>query len=321
MERCKLSRNLLTEMDKISPNQAYYIKLGAGGNHEYQCIEVDQTIRVGFINVDHQLCVEKRWEEVKDVLQEKHNWNSSTASNQRNQLQAFYESGDDVLWITFYKNFLWWCYAEPQLTVLPNNSRTRPAKGGWKNTDINGVPLETRRLSGSLLSVQGYRATLCNVREFEYLVRKINSETSPEEQAAQQAKDSYVKAVTNLIQQLTWKDFELLVDLIFRQAGWQRISQLGKTQKSLDLDLLSPIRNERYLVQVKSRASNAIFEKFQERTSVLDEYACYFMTVHTPSKNLTKELETETHKLWLPDDIARLSIQYGLAEWVIEKVK
>jgi hypothetical protein len=308
-------------MKKISPGHAYYIKLGPGGDHEYRCIEVDQTIWVGFTYIDHRLCIEKRWDQVNDLFQEKYNRNPATATSKYNQLNAFYESGEDVLWITFYKNCLYWCFAESQFTILPDNSRTRPAKGGWKNADINGIPLETNRLSGGLLSVQGYRATLCRVREFDYLVRKINAETIPAQEAALQARDSYIQAISGLIQRLTWKDFELLVDLIFRQAGWQRMGQLGKTQKALDLDLLSPIRNERYLVQVKSRADNAVFRQIQDQTNDLGEYACYFLAVHTPHSNLTKESETETHKLWLPADIARLTIQYGLADWVIDKAR
>ena len=159
------------------------------------------------------------------------------------------------------------------------------------------------------------------MHEFDYLVRKINAEISPDEKAAQEAQGAYLDAIEQLIKHLAWKDFELLMDLVFRQAGWQRLGQVGKTQKSLDLDLLSPIRNERYLVQVKALADKGTFEQFQQKTSALEEYACYYFAVHTPDDNLTKELETETYKLWLPGDIARLTVQYGLAEWVIDKAK
>jgi len=48
-------------------------------------------------------------------------------------------------------------------------------------------------------------------------------------------------AIRPLLQSLWWKDFELLADLIFTQSGWQRTSVLGKTEKSIDLELLSPV--------------------------------------------------------------------------------
>ena len=34
--------------------------------------------------------------------------------------------------------------------------------GGWSLCDINGKELETSRLSGALLSVQGFQAVICN---------------------------------------------------------------------------------------------------------------------------------------------------------------
>ena len=308
-------------MDKISPGHAYYLNLGEGSDHKHDCIEINQTIWVGFRNVPHELCVAQHWDEVRDLLKESHHGHLPTAASQRNQLRTFYEAGEEDLWITFYKGCLYWCFAGKHITILSDNSRTRPAKGGWRNTDIRDNPLEARRLSGALLSVQGYRATLCKVHEFDYLVRKINGEVSPDEQAALQAREAFINAIEQMIHHLTWKDFELLIDLLFRQAGWQRLGQVGKTQKSLDLDLLSPIRNERYLVQVKARADKGTFEHFQRETSALEEYACYYFAVHKLEANLTKELETDTHKLWLPGDIARLTVQYGLAEWVIDKAK
>lgn len=94
---------------------------------------------------------------------------------------------------------------------------------------------------------------------------------------------------------------------------------MGKTQKTLDLDLLSPIANERYLVQIKSSASQQQFEQFRINTSNMMEYRRYYFVVHTPVSGLAKTLETETHKLWLPNDIAKLVTQYGLIDWVIER--
>ena len=309
-------------MKRINPGGVFYIKLGAGGEWEHACIESDYpTIWVGFNDVPHELCLTGQWEQVGRLLKKIHGWPTGMVTTKVNQLRAFYEAGEDVLWVTFYKQRLWWCFAGREVTALPDKSRSRQVLGCWKSTDVHGHSLEASQLSGSLLSMQGYLGTLCNVRELDYLVRKINGEESPAIIDAQQARRELQQALEALIRSLHWKDFELLVDLIFRQAGWQRISQLGKTQKSLDLDLISPISHERFLVQVKSQADANDFNEFIDQTVGLEDYARCYLIVHTPLANLNRGMETDTHKLWMPEDIARLVIQYGLADWVIGKAK
>ena len=308
-------------MEKINPTAAYYIKLGGGGDHERECIETNQTIWVGFRSVPFEKCREPFWDEVRDILLKAHDYPLNAGTSQRNQLRVFCEADENTLWVTFYQDRLWWCFAKRGINCQSDNSKTRQALGGWKYTDINGKELETSRLSGSLLSMQGFRATICRVREFDYLVRKINGEILPEEKTALQARDAYEAAILGVIQHLHWKDFELLIDLIFRQAGWQRLGRVGGSQKTIDLDLFSPITLERFIVQVKSEADQSRFQQFQDDTSDMGGAACAYFVVHKPARTLTKDLETETHKLWLTKDIAHLTVQYGLGDWVIEKAK
>ena len=306
---------------KINPISALYIKLGSGGRFEKHCIEVAQVIRLGYNEIPHDLCLRGDWEAVREIFIQERGSDPGSATRHTNQVKAFYEAGNDVLWVTFYNNRLWWCFASPEITLLPDGSKTRPVKGSWCSTDIEGTTLVMDQLSGSLLSMQGFRGTICSVREFDYLVRKINAEQSPAEKAVQHSFEELVKALVAIIRQFNWKEFELLTDLIFRQAGWQRVNQLGKTQKGIDLDLISPIANERYYVQVKSKAGEKVFDDFVQRTTASDEYSRYYLVVHSPAGDLTKDLETDTHRLWLSDDIARLVVKYGLVEWVIGKAK
>ena len=122
-----------------------------------------------------------------------------------------------------------------------------------------------------------------------------------------------------MIQRLTWQDFETLTDLIFRGAGWQRLSETGGKQKTLDLDLISPLTMEKVAVQIKSRADLTAFQEYQARFADLQGYArCYFV-VHTPARNLAPDAETDDLKLWTVPDIARLSVRYGLTEWILDK--
>jgi hypothetical protein len=306
-------------MQRIRPSSAFYIKLGSRGDHEHECILVTNTLWVGYIDVPLELCQNREWEKVKAMFVQKRGCDPGTATRHVNQLRTFYEAGKDVLWVTFYRNLLWWCFARPEVTLLPDGSKIRYARDGWRSTDIRDNPLDMSRLSGKLTAMQGYQGTICSVKEFEYLVRKINGERPPLEQAAVEARDTLAQTIEQIIKRLNWKEFELLTDLIFRQAGWLRIGQLGKTQKTLDLDLFSPIANERYLVQIKSKAGRRQFEEFQEATSDMDIYSrCYFV-VHTPISDLAKTLETDMHRLWLPAEIADLVMRYGLIDWVIER--
>src|SRR5205814_988628 len=121
----------------------------------------------------------------------------------------------------------------------------------WRCVDLRDQPLLMSSLSGKLLSMQGYRGTICQVRERDYLLARLNAEDRPD---VARAKDALIRLhadIEAVIRSLTWRDFEILIDLIFRQAGWNRVSAVGSTIKSIDLDLISPITAERYGVQVK----------------------------------------------------------------------
>ena len=115
------------------------------------------------------------------------------------------------------------------------------------------------------------------------------------------------------------KDFETLVDLIFRQAGWQRVGDKGKTQKTLDLELYAPVTGERAIVQIKSQSDLKEFEGYQDEFAKMSDYDKFFYVVHSAKPTLTNyENETET-KLYLIEKAAELTIAAGLVEWVIKK--
>jgi hypothetical protein len=54
------------------------------------------------------------------------------------------------------------------------------------------------------------------VKELGYLLDKINGRASPAVNEAEGAYSALISKLLPLIRQLTWKDFELLTDLIFR---------------------------------------------------------------------------------------------------------
>ena len=306
-------------MKKIAPTKVYYIKLGSGGSREAESIE-SGTLWLSYQHVPHELCLNRNWDAVHSHFVESQGDAPTTATNHTRQVKAFYEAGESVLWVTFYAEKLWWGFAEPDITVLPDNSKTRSIIGGWRSTDVNDEPLEKSRLSGRLLSVEGYRGAICKVHAREYLIRKINAETSPQERALMDARKQLVTAVKDIVDHLHWKDFEVLVDLIFRAAGWQRTSAIGGSQKTIDLQLTSPILGESYTVQIKAKAGRKEFDRYQEKTGAMDQFTRHFFVVQQPT-GLTPGQETEPYELWLPDKIANLAVRYGLVDWIADKAR
>jgi hypothetical protein len=316
----------IEKMKKINPKEVLYIKLGRGGEREKECID-DGTLQIGFREVPHELYLEclasKKWDKVQKAWQ-KAGKSPGVATNYTNQIRRFYEADKDVLWVTFWKGALWRCFAKPGVDQMDNKTKTRHTVSGWTCEDINGQPLLMSRLSGKLLAMQGFKGTICTVKETEYLLNKINGIEPTEIKEANAALLKLEQKVEAVIRSLTWQDFELLIDLIFRQAGWQRVSVLGGTMKSLDLDLIAPITNERYGVQVKSEANLSDFNKYKtERLNDMQGFTQFYFAVHSPASNLSgaPDAESDDVKLLLPANIARLAVQYGLAQWVIDKAR
>lgn len=306
-------------MPKLKPKRMLFIKLGEGGKFEEGCIEKDQTLRLGYRAVDHTLCINQNWEEVHSYFTTKENSKNFVATSHTNQIKQFYEEDEHTLWITFYLNKLWWCYSKPDITLLPDKTKTRPVIGKWSDKDINGNVLLAGNISGKLLKTQGFRGTICRVPEEKYALAKINCEQLQEVVEVEKAMGNLKTKLTFLIQHLQWKDFETLVDLIFRQAGWQRVGDKGKTQKTLDLELYAPVTGERGIVQIKSQSTLKEFEKYQDDFAKMNDYDKFFYVVHSDKGTLSNYVnETETN-LYLVDKVADLTISAGLVDWVIKK--
>jgi hypothetical protein len=304
---------------KIRPKHVLFIKLGRGGQYEQECIEKEQTLRLGYREVNHQFCLKKDWNTVHKYFTETRGSKQFVATSHTNQIRQFYEEGEKTLWITFYANKLWWCFSKPSISVLPDKTKTRPVIGQWSDKDVNGKTLSTDAISGKLLKTQGFRGTICTVPEEKYTLAKINAEQLSEVVEVENAMGQLKSRLSRLIEHLQWKDFETLVDLIFRQAGWQRVGATGKTQKTLDLDLFAPVTNERAIVQIKSQSNLKEFEFYQEEFAKMTGYDKFFYIVHSPRTNLqTAQNDTDT-KLYLIDKVTELAIASGLVDWIVKK--
>lgn len=234
------------------------------------------------------------------------------------QIRAFYEADENCLFITFANGLLHWCKPTGPVELLPDRSHRRATVDGWHTQSIGGVPLSSDRISGHLLKVQMFRGTICQVRPFEYLRRKLNDELSPELVAAEKAERAMIDAIISMMRLLTWQDFELLVDLVFSASGWRRISVVGRVQKTVDLELLLPTTGERAFVQIKSQANAASLRDYAARFEQADLYERMFFVWHTGTVPANGEADGIT--LIGPERLARMCLDAGLASWLREKV-
>jgi hypothetical protein len=214
---------------------------------------------------------------------------------------------------------MYWGFAEREVIQLVDGARIRNIKGEWRDCDIEGYPLTLENLSGKLTKVQGFQGTICSVQESEYLIRRLNHQKLPEVQKAEDTLTALLHNIEPLIQNLTWKDFELLVDLIFAQTGWQRVSTVGKTEKSIDLDLMSPVTGNRAFVQIKSKSNRDIFEDYIEQYRSMDEFNEMYFVVHTTDNSLDEWKDEPDIKLWDVEKLSKLVVNSGLVSWLIKK--
>lgn len=306
-------------MKNFKATKVLFIKLGPSGTYEEDCIEKNNNIRLGYGEVEHQLCINKQWDKVSEYYTQKEKKTPSVATNHSNQIKKFYEEDENTLWITFYLNKLWWCFSKPEITLHQDNTKTRPVIGKWSDQDINQNVLHFGNLSGKLLKTKAFRGTICNVRENIYTLSKINGEKLKEVIEVQKVTDELKTKLTFLIQNLYWSDFETLIDLIFRQAGWQRVGATGKEEKILDLDLFAPLTGERAGVQIKAQSDLNEFLKYQIDFNKMGDYDKLFFVAHSPKKNLLNHINQSDTKLYFVDKIAELTLSAGLVDWIIKK--
>jgi hypothetical protein len=94
---------------KINPTAVRYLKLGAGGHWERECLD-KSIIRIGFGSAERELfdlCKSGRWDLVtKSFLSE--GKDKGTARRFTNELRIFFEDAGSMLWITFIGERLCW---------------------------------------------------------------------------------------------------------------------------------------------------------------------------------------------------------------------
>lgn len=306
----------MIEVSRVTSTQAYFIKLGRAGEWEADCLH-EGTLRFGYHETPHELCLSQDWDAVWKVWKEIRG-DTGAATRDVKQIQAFYESDEEVLFITFAGGKMYWCRPIGPVELLADGGRKRQTVDGWHSRSVHGTELTADRLSGQLLKVQMFRGTVCQVKPFEYLLRKLNDELSPEVAAAEDAERTLIKAIAGLLRLLTWQDFELLVDLIFSTSGWRRITEVGRTQKTVDLELVLPTTGERAFVQIKSQANLTSLLDYTNRFNDADIYNRMFFVWH--SGNIGENASAAAVTLVGPDRLSQMVLDAGLFSWLRDKV-
>lgn len=301
---------------RIEPTRALYIKLGHSGSWEKECLK-NGILRFGYRETPFNAAVSGDW---KSVYKFWSDWreDKGTAKRDVNQIRNYFEADKDTLWITFYDNLLWWCFAKEGVQQHPDGKGSyRETVDGWRNTDIYGGKLTFDELSGNLLKVQAFRGTICNVKEFEYLKNKLNGSSLPQVKEALKTREQMVQKIVPLMRLLSWQDFELLVDLVFANSGWRRIGEVGKTQKTVDVELMLPTTGERAFIQIKSSVRKQDIDEYLDRLRDSQVYQRMFFVWHTGNVGKIKE---SVVSLIGPDRLAQMVFDAGLTSWLLRKV-
>jgi hypothetical protein len=268
----------------LRPGRVRYIKLGRKGRWEKECLEKG-IIRFGFGSATAErfpLCSERRWDELtKSFLAEVKG--KGTATLFTNEARLFFEDDGSTLWVTFTGERLCWGFlkSEPAERHEDGDGVFRKVRDGWRWTDLKGEPLTKDRLSGALTKLADYRGTSCDVDAAEYVVRRINGRKTPQVEQAAVALEKMTRAVRGMLKLLGPKDFETLVDLVFSTNGRRRLGVVGKTLKTLDLDLVLPCTGERAFVQVKPKTDQTELATYAARLNELGIYQRMFFIHHS----------------------------------------
>lgn len=112
------------------------------------------------------------------------------------------------------------------------------------------------------------------------------------------------------------KDFEILVDLVFSTSGWRRQGVVGKTQKTLDLDLLLPSTGERAFVQIKSHTTSTELAAYLTQLEGNSLYDKMFFVYHSGEASIADDRVTVVG----PERLAQMVVDAGLVNWLVRRL-
>ena len=303
----------------IEAERCLFIRLGKCGERTAQCI-VAGELRLDYPQVSHELALDGRWTQVESQIAGLSKDRESSARHTK-QIRDFYEASATTLWITFHADCMWWSFAAPGAAQRADGTKARSTIDGWHQYDVRNQPLAADRLSGGLLAVQAYRGTICAV-EAGYVLQVINCVDAPRVAAAGHALAALIDSLQPIVQRLHSRDLEVLVDLIFRNAGWQRVGVLAETETDIDLALESAVTGERIAVEVKAHADVEDYREYAARYRSMVGFDRFYFVTHSPiDAEVARESAAASTdiRFWGTRSIAQRAAHSGLAQWLIDK--
>lgn len=302
------------------PSSVRYVKNGKGGKW-WATAKRDNQIQAGWRSVPGALLKNPDYAQILPLC-----------ANQQdcNALQTLLDHPSRHLWITFQDDCLWWCLVVDGVTVYDDESEDHGhfslqcKQGcGWSNRSLLNKTLAISDLPGPVTSVAGFRATVCRPGSgrsevTEQILRIIRGETNPLVLTAREARHAYERAVAAMLMKIGWQDFELLVSLLLERTGWIRSSELGKTRKSIDLDVDNWASEERAFVQVKATAAQDELNDYIEQFENAPHYSRMIFAVHTPQGELDTGGREKVH-IWTGKKLSELVVRLGLGGWIESK--
>lgn len=304
------------------PIDVKFIRLGGGGDRFNECLE-NKSMYFGFgTNEFLEKCnnFNENEEFIKNKLNER---GYKKVKDTMRQLQSFFEDDGNTLWVTTANRTIYFGFSDGENAFLKNingsNETYKNMKLGWTNQDSEGKVLNISGLNGAITKTLAYQSTICGFSEkyAELLVKRILNMPSKEKDEARVACGELIAKLENLIQKFEPKDFELLIELIISRSGLKRIGVAGKQEELIDLEIQHPMTEEVYIVQVKSVAKKGEFidyiKKF--RNYIANNQKCKMIYAFHHGSIINND---EDIFIWDSRKIAELSLNNGLAEWIID---
>lgn len=300
-----------------------YIKLGPGRKWAAESIERG-IVPLDFRGVGHDACDRGDWDEVRRQLIAMGRKERALKDDER-ELKEFYTLGPDTLWFTIANGYVWWTFAQDRVLEGDRDGadappRFRPVRTAWRNIGLTGSLLTERSFSSALSSIASYQRTICEVREAEYLLRRIRGEDEPLRLKANQLLAEITMTAADLVRRLDWRDFETLVDLIFAYSGYKRQTALGGAQPDVDFIARQPLTGDSAWVQVKSHATQAVFEDYLRRFEKEAGAGVFFFIYHSAGRPIRTRATLPNVHIWSADKIASAAVEAGLFGWVTARI-
>jgi len=336
------TRSEITLLD-VEPGP-YWVKLGEGNLLANRGID-EGRIYVRWPEAKLEDIRSNRWDEIEKDIRAANTASKASATRQYRMFAMFCSSTHRDIWVTFHRSCMYWGRLKEDSPVeieVINGVEWKYREldsEGWSPKNKKGKILYSNQLPGIVAMMSGWQQTLSTVRSQEYekrpeiLMAVIDGEPTTERIDLEHAKMTLQKSLVPAIEQLHPNDFEILVDLIFRQAGWKRRTVLGSIMRDVDLELEEPMLKYmasaekcRYAIQVKSKATLEEFRAFcalcKNNSEVDGQFGKGYFFVHSDYNKIaewSQENQDQKVELVVPFKIADMIIEFGLVGWILDR--